>query len=73
LDNILRITFLRARAFTSPDDVYSSIIKSLVGDESIPEEAMEEMVEYLKMQHQHLLNQFSKNLKHILDQEFVSI
>jgi len=62
LDNILRILFLRSRDFINPRNVYTSIIRSLFGNETIPADAMEEMMEYLRMQHRLLINRFSRNL-----------
>ena len=71
MDNILRILFLRSRVFVNPDNVYASIIQSLFGNENIPEEAMEEMTEYLRMQHRLLIARFTRNLRYIFDNKSV--
>jgi hypothetical protein len=68
---MLRILFLRSRVFINPDNVYTSIIQSLFGNENIPEEAMEEMTEYLRMQHRLLIARFSRNLRYIFDNKSV--
>jgi hypothetical protein len=64
--NILRIVFLGARHFRH-EDTYISIIRSLFGDEFeyIPREIIDEMRNFLIMEHRTMIDRFRTNLLHI--------
>jgi hypothetical protein len=60
---------LQSRIFNNPANVYNSIIQALFGNqmEDFPEEAIEQMTAYLRMEHELLINRFQQNLMFIIN------